>query len=248
MDWYYVSDGERRGPFTRDLFQDLVRGGTISADTLVWNADMADWQPFAHIAPAFLSEGSEPVVSTIFCVNCRQARQPSEVIAFGNAPVCGYCKDAFFQRMSQGASRPLDRPYAGFWIRLGAKILDMLLLASVVYVVYATMLYILFLFLEPDPMYVFALSFSLNGIQFLLGLAYGTWFVGRFQSTPGKMVCGLRIVMPEGERISYARALGRVAAEHISWIIFGIGYLMAIWDDERRTVHDHICNTRVVRE
>jgi uncharacterized RDD family membrane protein YckC len=31
-------------------------------------------------------------------------------------------------------------------------------------------------------------------------------------------------------------------------MIIGIGYLMAAWDDERRTLHDLICDTRVVRE
>ncbi|MCC6145320.1 MAG: RDD family protein [Candidatus Hydrogenedentes bacterium] len=248
MDWYYVAGGERRGPVDREAFRALVREGAVQADTLVWNPDMPDWQPFNRVAPAFLAEGQALVPEVVHCVNCRRIFEPNQVIPFRTVHVCGQCKETFFQRLSQHAARHQDLDYAGFWVRAGAKTLDMLLLASVTYVVYALGMYFIALLLQPDPMYYMALSLALNFIQFLVGLTYATWFVGRFQSTPGKMVCGLRIVMPEGTRITYMRALGRAAAEHISWALAGFGYFMAAWDDERRTLHDNMCDTRVVRD
>ena len=36
-------------------------------------------------------------------------------------------------------------------------------------------------------------------------------------------------------------------AEMLSGMILGIGYLMAAFDDEKRALHDRICDTRVVR-
>jgi uncharacterized RDD family membrane protein YckC len=55
-------------------------------------------------------------------------------------------------------------------------------------------------------------------------------------------------VRPDGEKISYARACGRGFAELVSSIILGIGYLMVVFDEEKRALHDRICDTRVVRK
>jgi uncharacterized RDD family membrane protein YckC len=62
------------------------------------------------------------------------------------------------------------------------------------------------------------------------------------------MACGLRVVRPDGEKISYARACGRTFAEVVSSLILMIGYLMVIFDDEKRALHDRICDTRVVKK
>jgi uncharacterized RDD family membrane protein YckC len=55
-------------------------------------------------------------------------------------------------------------------------------------------------------------------------------------------------VVADGGRVSYSRALGRHFAKWLSSIILGIGFIMAVFDDERRTLHDRICETRVVRK
>ena len=61
------------------------------------------------------------------------------------------------------------------------------------------------------------------------------------------MALNLRVVTPEGGDIGYLRALGRHVAEWISGFILLIGYIMAAFDAEKRTLHDRICNTRVIR-
>jgi uncharacterized RDD family membrane protein YckC len=48
--------------------------------------------------------------------------------------------------------------------------------------------------------------------------------------------------------MSYLRAFGRHFAKYLSAMILGIGYFMAAFDDQRRTLHDRICETRVVRK
>jgi uncharacterized RDD family membrane protein YckC len=61
------------------------------------------------------------------------------------------------------------------------------------------------------------------------------------------MACGLKVMRPDGEKISYARACGRTFAEGISSAILCIGYILVAFDEERRALHDRICDTRVIR-
>ncbi len=61
------------------------------------------------------------------------------------------------------------------------------------------------------------------------------------------MACGLRVVAADGRSISYLRALGRYLAEFLSGMLLMLGYIMAAFDGEKRTLHDRVCATRVVR-
>ena len=62
------------------------------------------------------------------------------------------------------------------------------------------------------------------------------------------MACGIKIVTADGGKVTYLRACARHFAEFLSAIILGIGYLMVAFDREKRALHDHICNTRVIRK
>ena len=84
-------------------------------------------------------------------------------------------------------------------------------------------------------------------IQMLIGLSYTVFFLGRFAATPGKMVCKLKVIRSDGAAITYPRAFGRHFAEMLSGLTLYIGYLMAAFDDEKRTLHDRICDTRVIK-
>jgi uncharacterized RDD family membrane protein YckC len=62
------------------------------------------------------------------------------------------------------------------------------------------------------------------------------------------MACGLRVVRPDGESLTFMRAFGRHFAEMLSGLILMIGYLMAAFDSEKRALHDRISDTRVVHK
>ena len=70
--------------------------------------------------------------------------------------------------------------------------------------------------------------------------------IGKYGATVGKMAMKIRVVTAEGQKVSYLRALGRYFAKLLSGMILMIGYLMAAFDDEKRALHDRICNTRVI--
>ena len=77
-------------------------------------------------------------------------------------------------------------------------------------------------------------------------LAYDTYFVSRFGATPGKMLLCMRVATADGSRPGWRRALCRSLAEWLSKITLGAGYAMALFDPQRRTLHDRLCGTVVV--
>lgn len=60
------------------------------------------------------------------------------------------------------------------------------------------------------------------------------------------MIFGLKVVTSEGGKVTYLRALARFLSEILSYLLLMLGYIMAAFDDEKRTLHDRICDTRVV--
>ena len=57
------------------------------------------------------------------------------------------------------------------------------------------------------------------------------------------MLLKIKVVTAEGGKISYGRATGRYFAQNLERNNIGIGYLMAIWDEEKRALHDRLCKT-----
>ena len=81
---------------------------------------------------------------------------------------------------------------------------------------------------------------------YLFPPAYSSFFLGKFQATPGKMLCRMKVVQSNGRRLTEMRALGRGCAELLSGLMF-FGYLLALADPEEcRTLHDRLADTRVV--
>jgi uncharacterized RDD family membrane protein YckC len=162
-----------------------------------------------------------------------------ELIQFGDALVCGKCKPLFVQKLKEGVTVAEEMVYAGFWIRFGAKFIDGIIVGVVGFA-----LGFLGSFIVRHAVVATVLE---NVLSFALSVAYATYFVGSYGATPGKMACGLKVVRPDGEKISYARACGRFFAEFVSSLTLAIGYIIAAFDGEKRSLHDRICDTRVIK-
>jgi len=132
--------------------------------------------------------------------------------------------------------------YGGFWIRFCAKVLDSIILA----IVYAAVAMSMAVLSGGDEGLGLVIGLVLSLFNFVFPIAYDVFFIGKFAATPGKMALGLKIVRSDGDRVSYLRAFGRHFAEFLSAIILFMGYVMAAFDDEKRALHDRICDTRVV--
>ncbi len=252
MNWYYVDAGQQTGPVDESQLQELLRLGKIQNDTLVWHEGMANWQPYYGVQPpaGIALPAPEPSLRPIAaneaaCSECGKIFAKQDMLAYGGIHVCAGCKPIFMQKLAEGARIQTGRlNYAGFWIRFGAKLLDGLIL-GVIFI--PPMLYFAFknIGAKPQPQFqILQAAFQFGYI--FANLGYSIFFLGRYGATPGKMACKLQVVTAEGGRVSFGRATGRGFAEMLSGIICDLGYLIAAFDGQKRALHDHICNTRVV--
>ncbi len=247
MDWYYAVDDQQQGPVSQEEFDSLVADGTISLSTLVWRQGMPDWQPFSEVGAARPATATAVAPGQERCIECGRAYPAEEMITYGNDYVCAECKPIFFERVRQGVPVAAVMRYAGFWIRLVAKIVDGIILTIARWIV---QLLVLGMFSagagEMSEGTVIAAGVLISLINFAIGIGYYAGFIAKFAATPGKMACGLKIVRSDGSRVTFLRAVGRFFAEILSWLTLAIGYIIAAFDSEKRALHDRICDTRVV--
>ena len=130
-------------------------------------------------------------------------------------------------------------PYAGFWRRAGAYLIDYFLVAFVLKLLAAAML-------TGAPSggktALYILILSLGGC-----LYYALLESSDSQATLGKRALGIKVTDLQGEQISFGRALGRVFAHVLSSVIVGFGFVMALFTERRQTLHDKVAGTLVVR-
>ena len=87
-----------------------------------------------------------------------------------------------------------------------------------------------------------------TGLGVLLHAVYFVGFVSACGQTPGKMLLGVRVVRRDGGGVGGGRALGRWIGYGLVFATLGLGWIVAVFDAERRGVHDRIAGTRVVRD
>lgn len=127
----------------------------------------------------------------------------------------------------------LEASPAGFWIRLGAFVID------------AAFLFSIDVFLLYSSGIRFGLPTRLGSMvvsTLYFGLTTGAW-----GQSFGKMLAGVAVVRDEdGGPIGYPRAFGRALAHFVSGIVLGMGYFVAAFTPEKRALHDFMAGTRVV--
>ena len=265
MKWYYADSGRQVGPVEESVLDDLVRQGTVRDETLVWCEGMAAWQrhgavrggsnPGQAAPPPAVAPAPAPALGgdNRYCSECGRAVPASQLTSYGEVSVCAQCQPAYAQRLS-GATRH----FGGFWIRFVAIVIDGIILGVVGLIIRIPLGLAmggvgLGLGRDPDPSQVLAALpaiLSLAGLSFLiqmgLSLAYEVYFLSTKGATPGKMALGLKVTRAYGSTISAGLAAGRFFAKYLSGLILLIGFIMAAFDREKRSLHDHICGTRVV--
>ena len=163
--------------------------------------------------------------------------------------VCGNCKPIYVQRLREGGGAvPGGLNYAGFWIRFGARVLDGIL-AQVVFIPLRLVLGLgAFGNASPDNALALGImAIMLTLVQVVALAIYEILMTGMRGATLGKMALGLKVVRADGSPISMGLSTGRYFATYVSGITLFIGYMMAGWDNQKRSLHDRICETRVIR-
>lgn len=71
------------------------------------------------------------------------------------------------------------------------------------------------------------------------------WFWTHGGQTLGMQTWRVRIVSADGGAISVGQAIKRFLAALLSWSVFGLGFLWALFDRDKRTWHDLLSGTRL---
>jgi uncharacterized RDD family membrane protein YckC len=121
-------------------------------------------------------------------------------------------------------------PYAGFWVRVGAYLVDFLVLCVPIVI----------LFFIP--------------ILGIIADAVGVWLYfalqesSAHQATIGKRAMGIYVTDLYGRRLSFGQATGRHFSKIISGMILDIGFIMVAFTQKKQGLHDMIAGTLVLRK
>ncbi|MBN2463430.1 MAG: RDD family protein [Dehalococcoidia bacterium] len=121
--------------------------------------------------------------------------------------------------------------YAGFWIRLGAGVIDLLVLVCAAGII---------AYFFPA-----AVIWVTSGIGISIAYLLGFW-VWRGQ-TPGKMAVGVKIIRTDSSPIKWQCALRRFLGYIASLVTLFIGFIWVAFDDRKQGMHDKIADTYVVK-
>jgi uncharacterized RDD family membrane protein YckC len=178
-------------------------------------------QPIAMVATA--SATTSPLSQPVF--SQPMSSQPMSVSPPPSAIPQQY--QAVPQQASYAGAAAL--PYAGFWMRVGAYLLDLLIL-----VIPLTMLAFI-------P--ILGIVLNIVGVWLYFALQESS----ERQATIGKRALNIYVTDMYGRRISFGQATGRYFSKIISSLILGIGYIMAGFTEKKQGLHDMIAGTLVKR-
>ena len=249
MQWYYAINGERFGPVPHAELERLVQAGTVVDDTLIWRQGMNEWQTLAAIRaanPAWIAE--------------RRASTPP-ALPVAEPLAAETVLPSFAASFAEPAVESETLRYAGFWPRCGAALIDFFLwwmiwqifvgMVGTAYFPEAMTIASHGPGYQPKPEELMVLVRFL-GVACVIGLAwsivYDVMFLLRFAATPGKLLFGLRVVQADGRSLGFMRIVLRSLAKALAGLTLGIGFLIVAFDEQKRGLHDFICNTRVVKK
>ncbi len=118
--------------------------------------------------------------------------------------------------------------YAGFWIRVVASLIDALIIGGVTAFLAAA----------------FGVHNGNDSLYIPAALIYNGLLIGRWNGqTLGKRALGIKVISADGRPCGEGQAFARAAAEILSMITLGIGYLMIAFSDRKQALHDRIART-----
>lgn len=115
-------------------------------------------------------------------------------------------------------------PRAGFWIRIAASMLDILIVAIAGNLIPDAW--------QPNLLLIFA--------------AYCCVLWATKGTTVGGIICGLRVVRLDERPIDWPTALVRTLGGFLSLVAAGIGFIWVAFDDQKQSWHDKIAGTTIV--
>jgi len=206
-----------------------------------------------------------PVQTSLFCSQCGRTFAHSDLVQIAGNWVCADCKPAFLSRvMASGAAgaSPLAWRYGGFWIRFGARMIDGIILTVPILILAAVFIPNLIRAQRqaggaagpPNPTAIFGGFITIFLVFYLAAGCYEILMLKYRSATLGKIACGLKVIRSDGRSLSWGVCFGRFFMWNV--VTSGIPYLNSVLmlvssimlgvDNEKRALHDRVCDTRVI--
>jgi uncharacterized RDD family membrane protein YckC len=130
--------------------------------------------------------------------------------------------------------------YAGFWIRLGAAVLDLVIIAVILFAVFS-ILFACSHVISERRYFIMALISGLITIAYIIG-----FWIWRGQ-TPGKMIAGIKIIRTDSSPLDWPHAVLRYFGYIVSCLTIFIGFIWIAFDERKQGLPDKIADTYVVK-
>ena len=189
----------------------------------------------------------------LYCSECGRPHSPDDLAHFGAVLICPDCKSGYVQKLREGVAPAARAPYAGFWIRFVAWLIDGIIMTVAGSIVQFAFVGSWTTIRQPGltPEAALGAMLGVVSVVFLVDMVIGCTYEAFFVSsslcaTPGKLALEIKVVRPDGARLTLGRAVGRYFAKRLNLLTFCIGYIIAAFDPEKRGLHDMMCDTRVV--
>ena len=173
-------------------------------------------------------------------------------VYFDNNPVQHRASAPGDRTMIENVSPPTNntpnRPqvYASFWERLGAIVID----GIVLFIVFFLLAFIAAAYIDNN---YYVDQDEVYGVMYLVFIIFSWLYFAisessKHQGTLGKSLVKIKVTDMDGNRISFGQATGRYLGKIISQLIFYIGYLMVLWTDKKQALHDQMVGCLVLKK
>jgi uncharacterized RDD family membrane protein YckC/DNA-directed RNA polymerase subunit RPC12/RpoP len=206
-----------------------------------------------------------PVQTVLACSQCGRTFAQSDLVQIAGNWVCADCKPALLSRVMAGGAGealPLAWRYGGFWIRFGARFIDLLIFVVPILIFFAVFIPNLIRAgrqagnpaSAPNPAFAAFGFISFFLVFFLGGACYEILMLKYRSATLGKMACGLKVIRSDGRSLSWGVCFGRFfmwnvvtsGIPYINTVLLLVSGIMLGVDDQKRALHDRVCDTRVI--
>jgi uncharacterized RDD family membrane protein YckC len=153
--------------------------------------------------------------------------------------------------------------YAGFWIRLAASLIDLIILLASLYVLYCVISQSFFWIFPDVPRLISTLGAIFNGARvsgamiwliatillvFLVGST--VYFVVCWATsgqTVGKLGVGIKVIRTDSSRVDLKYAFIRFLWWMLCAATLGVGFILIAFDSRKQGLHDRMADTYVVK-
>jgi uncharacterized RDD family membrane protein YckC len=153
---------------------------------------------------------------------------------------------------SQAVAVPRPPEYAGFWLRVWAGTIDVIVESLGAVLITIIVGWITLLIGRKYGLSSITGRY-ITGIAFILVLSIGAWLYSAlaessdWRATLGKRMIGLQVVTSSGGKLSFGQASVRHFMKFLSLFTAAVGFMMAGWTKRRQALHDMPSDCLVIR-